>query len=198
MLDNIYFIISLVIILSFLDYFLTLKYVKLAKEVLAKHVEIEEYELNPNFQKNIREGKYNLRHLRGIIRDCLVLVVLYFFVSKISSTFYYTLFHFAEGIVLGEIIITNSFHIGQILEIKYLKSNSSLLSGKWKNSYLYSLTKERYRTISLLVLVFLLLILKPSTFIFGVFISQIFALLTLKIWRKQYLRKLRSKPAPSS
>lgn len=194
MLENIYAIIILVAFLMFSDYFLTLKYTKLAKEVLAKHVEIEEYELNPNFQKNIREGKYNFRHLFGIIRDCLGLVILYFFVSKISSTFYYALFHFMEGVILGEIIIINAFHIGQILEMTHLKKNPSLLVGKWKYSYLYSLVKEKYRTISLSVFIFLLLILNPSAFIFGVLVSQLFSLLTLKAWKKQYLQKLKSKP----
>ncbi|MEW6408373.1 MAG: hypothetical protein AB1465_06840 [Patescibacteria group bacterium] len=181
-LDNIYFIVPLLIILMLSDYFLTLKYTKLAKEVLTKHVEIEEYELNPNFQKNIREGRYNFRHLFGIIFLSIILTFLYY----LRLPF---LFHFIEGIILGDFVIIDAFHIGRILELRYLKKNPSLLIGKMKHDYLYSLVKAKYHTIGLLTFIFLLVILVPSTFLLGVLTSQLLALLTLKDWRRKYLRK---------
>ena len=53
--------------LMFLDYYLTLKGYKLAKENYLKHFIIESYELNPRFKKSITENRYNFKHLVYLI-----------------------------------------------------------------------------------------------------------------------------------
>ena len=62
MLENIYATIFFIVVLMFLDYFLTIKSVNLTKQGFSKYIKVESYELNPLFKGSVSKMQYSLKH----------------------------------------------------------------------------------------------------------------------------------------
>jgi hypothetical protein len=161
LLGNIYFIVGLIALLSFLDYWLTLIAKKYYDKYSSKYLQIETYELNPVFQKSINEGKYNFGHLIGV--SILIAIVIFLF--------YFDRFNFAFEFVVGMIIITRisviNGHVQNIAYCNFINKHPNLIEGKIKREMGLQYYMSVLGSFSLLSILLIIFIFDQSVFLFG-------------------------------
>ena len=122
--ENIIIAISIIIILMFLDYSLTVLGQKYYKKYYRKYVLIDKYELNPMFQQEVEKGKYPLKHLVGVFLISFIIIYLYFYdPTRIS-------YEITTSMLFFVYLITNLNHITNIGVFKWVGKNPDLIKGK--------------------------------------------------------------------
>jgi len=177
-LHNVYFTIIFIIILAFLDYFLTIMNSKLLKIKYIEFFEFEQYELNPRMQKSVNEHKYNFRHSLFII----LLIIPIFILHNIDIRGLFIL----QGMLYSLFFIIISRHIRNYIMYNVIAKNSNLLSGKIKMSYIYNIKHSVSEALGFLFIFFLLFIFEPSYFIFGFVLGPLILIFCHVIWVKKY------------
>jgi xanthine/uracil permease len=167
-------------ILMLLDYFLTIIAASLHEKTLSRHIKIENYELNPKWQKEVNEKKwFNPRHIFSvfIITACLVFLA-EFGIAK------YAYVIFLMGLLFGSYGAVIGVHLSNILIFLYAKKHPEEVSGTLLFDNKFMLFQSM--TVYLVALMpFLLLgITTRSLFVFGAIFGIAFIMITHYIWIK--------------
>lgn len=188
MLENIYITIFLIVILMFLDYFLTIKSVKLAEQGYTKHVKLETLELNPNFRTNVDRKKYSWKHFIGVIFTALVI---YFFnyLGKNNIIFSRDTYFMFQGMIFSIFIFINASHTRNLIVFNAIIKDRSLLSGKIKQGHLFSLKSTMADAIKVFVILIAIFLFSPSYFNFGFALGPLLLAFKNRSWTKKYLKE---------
>lgn len=189
MIENIHITILIFVILSFLDYFLTIKGFKSYKEKYSKFVKIESYELNPMFKKDIRKLKYNFKHLFFVVFASVLVFGVYHLSQNNLYGFKIRTFFFLQGIIFSMLIYLNINHLGNIILFKMINNNPKLLSGKIKHSYLFSLKTNMIMALKFFIILFVIFIFNLNAFTFGFALGPLVLLIKLYFWSKKKIRR---------
>ena len=150
-------------LLMFADYFLTVLGSIEREKRHALHFKIEDYELNPLWQKAIRERKwFNLRHTLIVIAATSVLMW-----APESGNMPE---EFAQ-VMLGALLVLLSMivgkHISNILTFRYLVKRPDRASGQVTMSHQLVLRISMYQTLIVLLPILLIAILSRSDYAVG-------------------------------
>lgn len=133
------FLITFVIV-SFLDYYMTLLGVWLARKELSKHHVAKDYELNPVFKKDIsRLRLFNPKHLL-ILAGLVFLFTIIYYMNAIVGNF--KEIELMQGIVFSVYAIILIRHIKNIISISMLNKFPNLVKGSIKVTVNYMLASS--------------------------------------------------------
>lgn len=188
MLDNVYITILFVAALMFLDYYLTIKSLKLAEQGYTKHIRLETLELNPSLRGSVDRKKYNWKHFLGVI---FAAVVIYFFyyLAKNNLVFSMDTYFMFQGMMLSIFIFINASHMRNLIVFSTIKKDKTLLSGKLKQKHLFSLKSTMADAIKVFVILISLFLFSPSYFTFGFATGPLLLVLKGKSWIKKHLKE---------
>jgi hypothetical protein len=119
------FIIPFLIVLKFLDSYLTVWAYKNYEHFARKFVVLESYEANPNWKKDVEHGFKDWRHYSFVAVLIVMLSILYF----LQLEFWYTFF---TGFSLFLYLAINFEHLSHIRDMEMIK-------GRVKGKILYTL-----------------------------------------------------------
>lgn len=181
LLGNLYFIIILIFSLLILDFWLTLIGQKYYRKYAKKYIKIESYELNPLWKKSIRKGKYDFRHLIGVI--LLVSGIIYlFYIDRIVYEF----------VVGGYIIMWSnvlSQHIHNVAFYNFIGNHPNLIKGRIEYKIGLSYFTSMLTNFSIMLIILLILIFNNSIFLLGGFaFTSLFALVSYIWYRKAIIK----------
>ena len=185
MLENIYVTIVIIAVLMILDYSLTLKGFKFYKKKYSKFIQAESYELNPLFKDSVNKNKYNIKHFFSII---LVILLLYaFHYLSFHGIFMFTpsSFYFLQGMIFSMFICINSRHIQNLMIFNAINKNPSMLSGKLKQSILFSLKASQAQLFSLSLILIIVFLFSPNMFFLGFAVGPLIILYKSHTWIKK-------------
>src|SRR6185503_13549189 len=128
MIHNVFFIIIVTATLMFLDFYLTIKGAKLYKQGFSDHIKVDNYELNPMFQKNIIDFKYNYRHLLSVILVSILIYLFYFLSQRYPSNS--QSFEVIPGLLFILMGYINANHLRNIMIFKAVNKNPGMLKGQ--------------------------------------------------------------------
>ena len=185
MLEDIYITIAILITLMFLDYFLTLKGFKLYKKRYSKYVEVESYELNPKLKYYIKEGKYSFGHLMGVILVSAIVYGFHYIGRNNLLGLGMWVFFLIQGMLFSIFVYLNSIHIQNIIIFNAVNKNPSMLSGKLKRKYLFSLKAGSARALEVFLILLFVFIMVPNSFTLGFALGPLVMLLKLRCWVKK-------------
>lgn len=166
MADYEFFIIVSVVTLMFLDYYLTLKGAFLYKRGFSNYIKLDNYELNPNFQKAISESKYNLRHLLLVIATAILISLIFKLNDMVISAI-------ISGMLLTTFVYINACHLQNILIFKAVEKSPELIKGQIKQTYDFSLKSFRTRLLTVTFPLLLIFLFRPDPFVFGALLGII-------------------------
>ena len=177
----VHFIVGLIFCLMISDFLLTLIGQKYYKQHLKKHIESESYELNPIWQKSIREAKYDYRHLIGVIIVVILIMYIYYYGrSKI-------LYEFIIGLVVILNIAVLSKHIQNIAIYKFIGRYPKSVEGKMQINMGLSYYTSMMFYFSFLLLLVVILLFTQTIFILGGLIGIIIHLGRHYFWLQKSL-----------
>lgn len=183
MLQNIYLNLILLAAFMFLDYFLTVRAYKLYAKKYFDFIEVEQFELNPRMQKNIKEQKYSYLHLVMVVIILILIYLVYFLVS--SDSFLEELYiSFIQGMFIFPYIFVVANHFRNIGIYKYVLKNPDSLNGKIKQSYFFSLFSAKKMVMSVIIMLIFLFVFKPSVVIFCATIGMLMLNRIIRKWEK--------------
>jgi len=188
MIENVYVTIFLIASLMFLDYFLTIKSVRLAKRGHSRYIKLESYELNPIFRKSVDQMRYSWKHFLGVILAAMG--IYFFYYLSVNTILFFSMngYHMLQGMLLSIFIFINAGHIRNLMVFNAIKKDRSLLSGKLKQSHLFSLKAGIAEAIKLFVILFSLFLLYPSYFTFGFALGPLLVANKGRAWIKKHLK----------
>jgi len=190
MIENIYITIFLIVFLMFLDFFLTIKSVKLAKQGFSKYIKVESYELNPLFKENVSKMQYSFKHFLLVILTSAT-VCLFYYLGKNNFIFNMDTYSMFQGMIFSLFIFVNASHVRNLIVFSMIKKDSSLLSGKIKQKYLFSLKSSSADALKVFLILITLFLFSPSYFNFGFAVGPLFLMLKARAWIKKYLKEKR-------
>ena len=190
MITNIYLTIVILVVLMFLDYYLTRKGFELYKKKYYKVIASESYELNPRFKDSISKKKYSFVHLVGVICICLLVYFIHYFSFTGLLGFKQWTFFIVQGMLFSMLILVNSSHIQNILIFGYFNRNHSTITGRIKQKTIFSLEAGIAHKLAEFIVFFSVFLLNPSYFLFGFSLGPLALLLKLRRWKKK-LKKLK-------
>ena len=188
MLENVYVTVFLVAVLMFLDYFLTIKSFKLAEQGYTKHIRLETMELNPNLRGSVDRKKYSWKHFLGVIFAAVV-IYLFYYLGKNNLIFSTDTYFMFQGMILSIFIFINASHVRNLIIFNVIKKDKSLLSGKLKQSHLFSLKSTMADAIKVFIVLISLFLFSPSYFTFGFAIGPLLLFFKGKSWMKKHLKE---------
>ncbi|MEJ0021832.1 MAG: hypothetical protein WDN47_04665 [Candidatus Doudnabacteria bacterium] len=184
MIHNVFFIIIVTAALMFLDFYLTIKGARLYTQGYSEHIKADNYEMNPMFQKNVAEFKYNFRHLLYVVLVSL-LIYLFYYLSQKNIIYNSQSFAIIPGLLFTTMVYINANHLRNIVIFKALKKNPNMLKGQIEQTYLYSLKTAQAQLLVLLLPLLVILIMSPSYFVLGGVIALIGSYFTHRRWKKK-------------
>jgi hypothetical protein len=171
----------LVIGFGLFDHFSSVYAFKLYNKKLKNYYEYESFEVNPVQKRYVEKGKYNFKHLIGLLMICGLLVISYY-----SGT---NEFKFFQGFGLSIFGYIVSRNIRKLIIYHYFNKNSKALIGKVKETYRYTLDRMVAEAIGLIIFLLILFIFIPSYFTFGVLCGPFFFIFCSLNWKKKYMKK---------
>lgn len=189
MISNICFTLSLVALLMFLDYYFTLKNYRLYKEKVATIIEVEQFELNPEFQSLVYKNQYSHKHFWGVI----VLIAFLWAVWMIEKTFELSggessWFQFFATAVIAFLLFVLFQHTRNFLNFRAYNKSQTGLEGKLKQSYLYALQTSRGEAVGMMIVFLIHFLLVPSYVAAGFIFGLILMIKQQSVWKKKYLK----------
>ncbi len=180
--------------LMLLDYYLTLLGFVLYQRHYEKHIEMEQYELNPSFQACIRSKKYySLRHLGFVLLMLAMAITINYSFKKRDA--------FIDGI-LGALFAVYSIvigsHIASILTFRKLGKNPESITGHVRINYLLTLRMSQYRLIIPIMILIVVVTTSPSPLLIGALVGVVGFYLVLERWHFIHRRKLRTELATTT
>jgi hypothetical protein len=161
-------------ILMLADYFLTLIGKRYRDKIT--YISSDTYELNPEFRKAIdNELKINPRHLIYVV----VFTFIAFMVYKSGNE---TSIEGFTGFIVTLFSVVNARHIGNILLYRYSLKNPDQVKGTLYTSHEYNLKNSLFQVIGLSTVFLVFVLIKPSPFLIGAFISQLVFIIQHIAW----------------
>ncbi len=174
--QNIFAVILTIAFLMFLDFSLTLTGQKYYRKYYKKHVEIDKYELNPLFEKDVDEGKYPIKHMVGVI----LISVIIFFLFIIDSDKY--MFETTVSAILIAYLIVNMNHINNIFIFKWVGKDPKLIKGKISYTRKFSYGSNFISYLSLLIIVLIIFFNVQTPITLGALIASSMFLMANLVW----------------
>ncbi|HLC60268.1 MAG TPA: hypothetical protein VJJ52_02460 [Candidatus Nanoarchaeia archaeon] len=188
MIENVYVTLSLIVILMFLDYFLTIKSVKLAEQGYTKCIKLETLELNPNFRNNVDKKKYSWKHFLGVIFTTII-IYLFHYLGKNNIIFSMNTYFMFEAMLFSIFIFINSSHIRNLIVFDAVIKDKSLLTGKLRQKHLFSLKSTMADAFKVFIILMFLFLFVPSYFTFGFALGPLLLVFKNISWTKKYLKE---------
>ena len=160
------------------DYFLTVWGAILSEKKYQQHFKIENYELNPLWQKSIAQKKwFNPKHLAIV---ALVIGICFIWSDGWTGSDPLSdgLFGFL-AVFFASVIGT---HLANILTFSFLIRNPESISGEVKMSQPLLLCISQFRVLGFFYILIVLAIFSPTPFIIGGLCSQIVFLSVKLVW----------------
>lgn len=190
MIDNVFFVISLVAFLIFLDYYLTLVNYRWYTRSLAEKIEVEQFELNPQFQEAVYKGKYSPTHFFGAV---IVLSFIFFFSflnarlfgsSETRLVYEYFLF----SLIVSQFVFVIFQHLRLHFIMRAYSKKKSILEGHVKQRYEYTLMSGEVEAVAFSVASGFLFVLQPTSVTFGFMCGPLLLAYYYRLWRKKHAR----------
>ncbi|MBI4452325.1 hypothetical protein HY637_02770 [Candidatus Woesearchaeota archaeon] len=185
MIQNVYLTIFLIAMLMLLDYYLTMKGFKLYKQKTYKYIKLESYELNTMFKESVNQSTYNFKHLLSVALVSIFVYILYYASYNEILFFHKSTYHFIQGMIFSMFIYINSKHLQNIMTFNAVNRNPSILSGKIKQTTLFSLKSGIAHSFAAFLVLLSLFLLVPSFFTFGFAIGPLAITLKQRKWLKK-------------
>ena len=166
------------------DYLLTVWGAVLSEKKYRQHFKIENYELNPIWQKSIAQKRWVNPKFMGIV----VLVTGFCFVWSNGWTEKDV---FSEGLFGFLVILSTSLiavHLSNILTFVYMARHPQSISGEVAMSHMLILKMAQFRSMGLVFVFAVIAIFSPTPFVIGGLVSQVF----LSILKLRWLAKARA------
>lgn len=167
-LENIYITLILIFMLSILDFWMTFVAKKYYAKYFNNYINVDAYELNPMWQKNINIGKYNFRYLLVMI---LLLVFTFILYQEDSSTLIYEFFVGFQVILL---LIVNTQHLQNIFASLYIKKYPYVIVGKLQHKIEFTYYVSFLHHFSILLILLFIILFDLSIFLTGGIIGILF------------------------
>jgi hypothetical protein len=162
---------------------------KFYEKAYSKKVKVESYELNPMFKKSVKKRRYSFRHLFSMIIVSVFLYLIHYFGTNDMLGFRMGTFFLIQGMLFSMLIYINSRHIQNIILFSYIEKNPSVLSGKVKYSYKFSLKASSAGLVGIFIVLFAVFLFVPSFFTFGFALGPLIMLIKQKFWLMGYDEK---------
>ena len=177
-------------ILMILDYYLTIYGDKLRLEGYSSHFEIDSYELNPLWVKDVAKHKlFNFKHLSLVF--VAALFVYYLNRTELDSALYKILY----GALLTNFVLVNSRHISNILLFRCLRNNRGHIKGQVKLSERYVYAQSAIQYFGCAIIIAPLALISGSLYIYGALIGCLLLTVAQMAWyRKKREKKIRLYP----
>jgi len=160
------------------DYFMTVWGAILAERKYRQHFKIEHYELNPLWQKHIRQKKwFNPKHLALV---ALMTAFCFLLSSGLTAGDFVSQGLFGYLTILFASVIGT--HLNNILLFSYLDRNPGSISGEVTMSHTMMLSMAQFRVFGLLFVLGLLAIFSPTPFVIGGLLSQVAVVFVKWAW----------------
>lgn len=184
MLTNVYMTMAILATLMFLDYFLSLKQIRLYEVKYHKYIEYQYLELNPFQRESVETGRYNFKHFLYVLFLLAIVYLVHFLGSNNIFKFTAKTFFIFQGILFSTFIYINSRHVQNIIIFNAVNQNPSMLSGKLKQKYIFSIKASSAHAVGTFLLLFTVFIFNPSYFTFGFALGPLLILYAHKKWVK--------------
>lgn len=178
-------VLIIILVLMFSDYYLTVWAAILREKGHSNFFEIENYELNPIWQEDIKNKKiFNKRHLLMILfAFCFIIYIFEF--SDTNANY--------EEILLGFLLahygMLTGRHISNLLTFSYTKKHPGEIKGKVKQSHLFTLQNSSYQYFVAIIPLVIIAVVNPEPLLIGCAVGGLFNILLHKLWIFKYLKK---------
>jgi len=175
-------------VFMFADYFLTLAGAVLKDKGYGDHFKVEQYEMNPIWQKEVAQRKwFNPKHilLTILISSLLILLVEY---GEVQESFIQGMLGCLVsiyGMVIGR-------HLSNLLIFSYMIRKPDEIHGEVTMAHTLVLMLSLYHYIVVLVPIILIAIFSPSPFVIGVLVGVIFLQALHLKWIWMYQKKMKA------
>ncbi len=174
--------IIIIMVLMFSDYYLTIWASKLRDKGHSNYFEIENYELNPIWQKDIQNQKIiNFRQLIMTIAAFCFFIYIFEF-DDMSYGFKEILI----GVLLAHYGMLTGRHISNLLTYNYTKKHPDELIGKIKQSHEFSLHNSLYQYFVAIIPLAIIAIVNQKPMLIGCAIGAAFNIILHKLWIYKY------------
>lgn len=179
-----YLPVGFLVILMFLDYYLTLVGQSLFRKKYAKHFRIQSYELNPMLAVSIGQGKrFNFKHILRIVSSSIILVL-------VISTTEVEVAKFFTGIYFGIFLFINSRHISSILTFRYAINHPESLSGEMHVDMPFAIRHLRNEKIGAAIMMLVFAFITLKTLLFGAATGIFFQALVCETWVDKWKKQI--------
>jgi hypothetical protein len=157
-----YPLILIIPVLMLLDYFLTVAGMRQYQRQYGQHIRLEQYELNPLWQKSIEQNRwFNRRHL------FIVLFITIIVVGLSNGTGAPDRDRFLFGALVTIYLYIIGRHLSNILNFRYIAHNPQQLRGEVVISYRATLKSSQFQVLPALLPLLLAALVVNSYFLFG-------------------------------
>ncbi len=172
----------------FSDYYLTIWGIKLRNKGYSNYYEIENYELNPIWQKDIQDQKmFNIRQLTMTTAAFCFFIYVFEF-NDLNSNLKEGLI----GLLLAHYGMLTGRHFSNLLIYYYIKKHPEDLCGKIKQSHEFSLHNSLYQYFVAIIPLVIIAAVNPTPLLIGCAVGALFSIITHKLWIRKY-RKNKTK-----
>jgi hypothetical protein len=168
------------------DYYLTLIGRLLHEKGYGKHVEVEQYELNPRWQSSVNKVQwFNIRHL-GLVVLTTVLITFGSQISTEAMAWYIEFFISGLLVLLAAVI---GRHINNILMFYYIIRNPDGLSGQVHYSHKTVIKFSQYHIIVAICPFAVMLLFTREPYAIGGLCGLLFFFVLHPRWLKKYEKR---------
>lgn len=181
----------LVPVMLAVDYFLTLWGAAAAERIHARHFRYEQYELNPAWQRDIKQRRWF--NPRAMLRIGLVSVAcMYLAWIPAAPQFFEVLMGFffgSHGAIIGR-------HVGNLMSFRYLDKHPHEIQGEVYLAYPTLMTFSQSNYLVAVVPLLLIGIMTGQPMVLGGIAGALFVFALHGFWRRK-ARKAAAKPVPT-
>ena len=174
--------ILLVMILMFSDYYLTLFGAKLRDREYSKYFKVKYYELNPIWQRDIKNKKlFNIRLLLMLLFSFCFFIYIFEF-DEMSDLFKEILI----GALLTHYGMLTGRHISNIFTYNYTEKHPEELSGEITISHSYNLHTSIFQYSVAIVPIAIIAIVNQTPILVGCVLGALINIVIHFLWIKKY------------
>lgn len=181
-------------LMFFLDYFFTLMNYRLYQVKMKSIIETEQFELNPDFQKDVYAGSYKVTHLFWVI----IILLAFFLLYKIEITsgsmlgfigINQPLYLFMFAVLMTGLLFILFQHVRGLLFFKTFNKIPNLVSGHIAQTYRFSLENSKAEALAFTFVFAVIWVLIPSVVTFGFMCGPLVVYFQFQNWVTRLERK---------
>ena len=166
----------------FSDYYLTIWGIMLRDKGHSQFFIVENYELNPFWQKDIQDHKlFNIRQLITVSAAAGFFIFVFEFYD-LGSSYKEVL----VGLLLAHYGMLTGRHVSNLLTYSYTKNHPEDLSGKVKQSHIFMLHNSSYQYFVAILPLVIIAVAHPSPLLIGCAAGALFNIVLHKLWINKY------------